>query len=49
MVGFIIWLTVPLDNYLMLLSHVMRQGIAEVADIRAYLGVNEEYEDIDTT
>ena len=38
-----------LDNYLVLLSHVMRQGIAEMADIRAYLGVNEEYEDIDIT
>lgn len=38
-----------IDNYLVLLSHVTRQNVVEVADIRKYLGVDEEYEDIDTS
>ena len=36
------------DNYLVLLAHFTRQGMVDVADVRAYLGVDEEYEDIDT-
>lgn len=35
------------DNYIMLLSHFTRQNCVEAADIRAYLGVDEEYEDIE--
>ncbi|KAI0745672.1 meiotic nuclear division protein 1 [Earliella scabrosa] len=34
------------DNYTLLLSHFTRQNCVEAADIRAYLGVDEEYEDI---
>ena len=42
--------TVPVvDNYLVLLSHVTRQNIVEAADLRTHLGVDEEYEDIDTS
>ncbi|KAI8972197.1 meiotic nuclear division protein 1 [Trametes punicea] len=35
------------DNYVMLLSYFTRQNGVEAADIRAYLGVDEEYEDLD--
>ncbi|TBU49443.1 meiotic nuclear division protein 1 [Dichomitus squalens] len=35
------------DNYLVLLSHFTRQNGVEAADIRAYLGIDEEYEDLD--
>ncbi|KAI0743616.1 meiotic nuclear division protein 1 [Daedaleopsis nitida] len=34
------------DNYTLLLSHFTRQNCVEAADIRTYLGVDEEYEDI---
>ncbi|RPD59783.1 meiotic nuclear division protein 1 [Lentinus tigrinus ALCF2SS1-7] len=36
------------DNYSMLLSHFTRQNGIEASDIRTYLGIDEEYEDIDT-
>ncbi|KAI0645515.1 meiotic nuclear division protein 1 [Trametes meyenii] len=35
------------DNYVMLLSHFTRQNGVEAADIRTFLGVDEEYEDIE--
>ena len=35
------------DNYLVLLPHFTRQNGAEVADVRAYLGVDEEYEGLE--
>ncbi|KAI0630171.1 meiotic nuclear division protein 1, partial [Trametes polyzona] len=35
------------DNYVMLLSYFTRQNGVEAADIRTYLGVDEEYEDIE--
>ncbi|KAI0769798.1 meiotic nuclear division protein 1 [Trametes elegans] len=35
------------DNYVMLLTHFTRQNCVEPADIRAYLGIDEEYEDLD--
>ena len=35
------------DNYVLLLSHFTRQNGVEAADIRTYLGVDEEYEDIE--
>lgn len=35
------------DNYLMLLSHFTRQNGVEATDVRAYLGVDEEYEDLE--
>ena len=35
------------DNYLVLLSHVTRQGVVGAADVRTYLGIDEEYEDVD--
>ncbi|KAH9895153.1 meiotic nuclear division protein 1 [Cubamyces lactineus] len=34
------------DNYLVLLSHFTRQNSIEPADIRAYLGIDEQYEDL---
>lgn len=34
------------DNYIMLLVHFTRQNCVDAADIRSYLGVDEEYEDI---
>ena len=36
-----------IDNYSVLLSHFTRQNAVEAADIRAYLGIDEEYEDLD--
>ena len=44
------WLTAWMlgaDNYLVLLSHVTRQGVVGAADVRTYLGIDEEYEDVD--
>ncbi|CDO75687.1 hypothetical protein BN946_scf184941.g40 [Trametes cinnabarina] len=35
------------DNYVMLLSYFTRQNGIEAADVRTYLGVDEEYEDIE--
>ncbi|TBU25136.1 meiotic nuclear division protein 1 [Dichomitus squalens] len=35
------------DNYLVLLSHFTCQNGVEAAVIRAYLGIDEEYEDLD--
>ena len=35
------------DNYLVLLSHFTRQNGVEATDVRAYLGVDEEYEDLE--
>ncbi|KAI0332329.1 meiotic nuclear division protein 1 [Cubamyces sp. BRFM 1775] len=35
------------DNYLVLLSHFTRQNSIEPADIRAYLGIDEQYEDLE--
>ncbi|KAI1794198.1 meiotic nuclear division protein 1 [Ganoderma leucocontextum] len=35
------------DNYLVLLSHFTRQNGVEAADVRAYLGVDEEYGDLE--
>ncbi|TFK89113.1 meiotic nuclear division protein 1 [Polyporus arcularius HHB13444] len=35
------------DNYIMLLSHFTRQNGVSASDIRTYLGIDEEYEDID--
>ena len=35
------------DNYLMLLSHFTRQNGVEATDVRVYLGVDEEYEDLE--
>ncbi|KAL1942075.1 hypothetical protein VTO73DRAFT_6605 [Trametes versicolor] len=35
------------DNYTMLLSHFTRQNGVEATDIRSFLGVDEEYEDIE--
>ncbi|OJT09324.1 Meiotic nuclear division protein 1 -like protein [Trametes pubescens] len=35
------------DNYAMLLSHFTRQNGVEATDIRSFLGVDEEYEDIE--
>ena len=34
------------DNYSMLLSHFTRQNGVDPADIRAVLGIGEDYEDI---
>ncbi|KZT29186.1 meiotic nuclear division protein 1 [Neolentinus lepideus HHB14362 ss-1] len=34
------------DNYSMLLSHFCRQNLIDPADIRRYLDIDEEYEDI---
>ncbi|TFY55295.1 hypothetical protein EVG20_g9374 [Dentipellis fragilis] len=34
------------DNYLILLSHFTRQNGVEADDVRKYLGVGEDYEDI---
>jgi len=34
------------DNYVILLSHFSRQNGVEADEIRKYLGVNEDYEDI---
>jgi hypothetical protein len=34
------------DNYGMLLAHFTRQNGVEPAEIRKYLGIGEEYEDI---
>ncbi|PIL23723.1 hypothetical protein GSI_13473 [Ganoderma sinense ZZ0214-1] len=39
--------TGDVDNYLMLLSHFTRQNGIDAADVRTYLGVEEEYEDLD--
>ncbi|KAM5531830.1 hypothetical protein V8D89_010786 [Ganoderma adspersum] len=35
------------DNYLVLLSHFTRQNGVEATDVREYLGVDEEYEDLE--
>ena len=35
------------DNYLVLLSHFTRQNGVGAADVRVYLGVDEEYEDLE--
>ena len=47
----VIWALLTLlthtDNYSVLLSHFTRQNAVEAADIRAYLGIDEEYEDLD--
>ncbi|KZT10646.1 meiotic nuclear division protein 1 [Laetiporus sulphureus 93-53] len=34
------------DNYVLLLSHFTRQSIVDPAEIKKYLGVDDEYEDI---
>ncbi|KAI0355661.1 meiotic nuclear division protein 1 [Trametes cingulata] len=36
------------DNYIMLLSYFTRQNGVDASDIRTYLGINEEYEDVET-
>ena len=38
--------TGPLDNYSILLSHFTRQFNANVEEVRSFLGVTEDYEDI---
>lgn len=34
------------DNYLLLLAHFTRQSCVDPAEIKRYLGVDDEYEDI---
>ncbi len=39
-------LPMRLDNYSVLMSYFLRQSLVESSEIRRYLGVDDEYEDI---